>query len=91
MILAAAITATSDFNLCENDDATHEATVQEINSEDCADFLFVIYEHTDFTGHDKGFTFNNPACKEAFVAEDTCGAQVIDTIKSRKIMKKRIG
>ncbi len=73
-----------DFNLCENDKATHEATLAEIGSTDCADFIFTIYEHTDSTGHDWGFTFNNPDYKQAFLDEDTCGFEVINAIKSRE-------
>ena len=71
------------FNLCDNDEATHAATLKEIASDSCADFLFVIYEHTDSTGHDYGFTYNNPGYKEAFVQEDLCGYEVIEAIKAR--------
>ena len=72
------------FNLCDNDEASHEAVMAEVKSSDCSDFVFVIYEHTDSTGHNLGFTFNNPKYKEAFKAEDACAYQVIKAIEARE-------
>ncbi len=73
-----------DFNLCKNDAKTHETAIAEVSAEDCADFVFMIYEHTDSTGHNKGFTFNNPAYKQAFLDMDQCALEVINTIKDRE-------
>lgn len=74
----------TEYTLCKNDEATHEAAVAEFSEKDCADFTFIIYEHTDSTGHNKGFTFNNPEYKQAFLDEDACGLEVINTIKARE-------
>ncbi|MBR5441660.1 MAG: alkaline phosphatase family protein, partial [Clostridia bacterium] len=71
------------FNLCDNDEATHEAALNAVRDESCADFTFIIYEHTDSTGHNYGFTYNNPGYKEAFVQEDLCGYEVIEAIRAR--------
>lgn len=73
-----------DFTLCKNDGKTHETAIAEVSAEDCADFVFMIYEHTDSTGHNKGFTFNNPAYKQAFLDMDQCALEVINTIKNRE-------
>ncbi len=73
-----------DFNICENDQASHEFVLGEVKKEDCADFVFVIYEHTDSTGHDLGFTFNNPEYKEAFKQEDACAYETIQAITERE-------
>lgn len=71
------------FNKCRNDEATHEFTLEEISKTDCADFIFVIYEPTDSTGHNYGFTHNNPRYKESFKAADEYGFEALSAIKSR--------
>ena len=72
------------FNRLKNDAASHEFTLNEVKKNDCADFVFVIYEPTDSTGHDLGFTINNPKYKEAFKTADQYGLETIDAIKARE-------
>lgn len=72
------------FNRCKNDDASYEAALAEINSEDCSDFIFVIYEQTDSTGHDLGFSYNSPYYKEAFVEMDGYGYDTLEAIRNRE-------
>lgn len=72
------------FNRCKNDEASHEYTLNEISKKDCADFIFVIYEPTDSTGHNYGFTINNPKYKEAFQMADYYGAETIAQIQQRE-------
>ena len=67
----------------KNDEASHEYTLNEVSKKDCADFIFVIYEPTDSTGHNYGFTINNPRYKEAFNTADQYGFETIDAIKQR--------
>lgn len=71
------------FTLSEGDESTHALTLEEINKADCADFVFTVYEPTDSTGHNKGFTFNNPKYKEAFKTEDAYALEAINAIKAR--------
>lgn len=71
------------FNKCDNDEASHKAVLEEIADEACDDFIFVIYEQTDSAGHGKGFTFRNPAYKEAFLEMDAYGYEAIEAIKAR--------
>ncbi len=71
------------FNRCKNDEASHEYTLNEIKKSDCADFIFVIYEPTDSTGHNYGFTINNPRYKEAFKTADNYGFETLNAIKQR--------
>ena len=73
-----------DFQLCKNDAGTHETTMAEVKSADCADFVFAIYENTDAEGHNYGFTINNPGYKEAFQQEDAYGYEVIKAIEARE-------
>ncbi len=73
-----------DFNLCKNDEKTHMATMAEVKSAECADFVFAIYENTDSSGHNYGFTFNNPTYKEGFRQEDAYAFEVIKTIEARE-------
>ena len=72
------------FNKCDDDAATHQAVLAEINDEACADFIFAIYEPTDSVGHNKGFTFNNPEYKDAFLNADAYGYEAIEAIKERE-------
>ncbi len=72
------------FNRCKDDVASHEYTLNEVKKTDCADFIFVIYEPTDSTGHGYGFTINNPRYKEAFKTADQYGLETIDAIKARE-------
>ncbi len=73
-----------EFNKCKNDKASFEAAVGEIGKEDCADFIFVIYEQTDSAGHGRGFSFNNPVYKESFLEIDSYGFETIEAIKARE-------
>ncbi len=71
------------FVKCDNDKASHAYTLEEIRKKDCSDFIFVIYEPTDSTGHNIGFTHNNPKYKEAFKTEDAYALEAINAIKNR--------
>ena len=72
------------YNRCKDDEASVEFTLNEIKKDDCADFIFTIYEPTDSTGHDYGFTINNPRYVKAFQTADAYGAETINAIKSRE-------
>ena len=73
-----------DFELCKTDSDSHLQAMNEITGEDCADFLFVIYECTDSAGHGSGFSYNNPEYKSAFLKEDAYAYDVIKAIESRE-------
>ncbi len=72
------------FNKCEDDKASFDYTLNEIGKENCADFLFVIYEQTDAAGHNTGFTFNNPKYRNAFIEMDNYGLETIKAIEERE-------
>lgn len=67
----------------DDDDATHAFTLEEITKPVCADFIFAILEPTDSTGHNRGFTINNPKYKEAFQKEDAMAREIITGIRNR--------
>ncbi len=71
------------FVKCDDDAATHAYTLEEITKPACADFIFTIYEPTDSTGHNRGFTYNNPKYKAAFQTEDAYACEVITGIRNR--------
>ncbi len=73
-----------EFELRKNKKDIHTGAMEEIKSEDCADFVFIIYEDTDSAGHDFGFSFNNPVYKDAFNTEDAYGYEVIKAIEARE-------
>ncbi len=72
------------FNKCKNNEASHQFVLEEVKKENCADFVFVIYEHTDSTGHGKGFTINNPKYQQAFKDSDACAFETLEAIKARE-------
>ena len=72
------------FSKCDDDTASLQATLDEIADPACADFIFAIYEPTDSTGHNKGFSFNNPKYKESFLKADGYGNETISAIKARE-------
>lgn len=73
-----------DFNLRKNKADIHTGAIEEVTSEACADFVFIIYENTDSAGHDFGFSFNNPVYKDEFRTEDNYGCEVIKAIEARE-------
>ncbi len=73
-----------DFNLRNGKKDIHTGAMEEITSEDCADFVFIIYEDTDSAGHNFGFTYNNPVYKDGFNTEDAYGYEVIKAIEARE-------
>lgn len=72
------------FNKCKNDKASLDFTLEEIEKENCADFLFVIYEQTDSAGHSFGFSYNNPRYKEALREIDSYGYETLKAIRERE-------
>lgn len=71
------------FVKCDSDEATHEYLKEEITNAVCNDFIFAIYEPTDSTGHNRGFTINNPKYKEAFRTQDAYAREIITGIRNR--------
>lgn len=72
------------FELREDKEDIHTGAMKEITSNDCSDFVFIIYEDTDSAGHDFGFSYNNPVYKDAFKTEDAYGYEVIKAIEARE-------
>lgn len=72
-----------DFNLRKDNADVHAGAIAEITGDNCADFVFIIYENTDSAGHNYGFTFNNPVYKDGFRTEDNYGYEVIKSIEDR--------
>ncbi len=72
-----------DFAKCKKDKASHAYAIEEIGKEDCSDFIFVIYEPTDSTGHSFGFSYNNPRYKNAYKTADGYGFEAFSAIRNR--------
>lgn len=73
-----------EFELRKGKKDIHTGAMEEIASEDCSDFVFIIYEDTDSAGHDFGFSYNNPVYKKSFNTEDGYGYEVIKAIEARE-------
>ncbi|MBQ6023924.1 MAG: alkaline phosphatase family protein [Clostridia bacterium] len=66
-----------------DDDGTRANVLADLAKEDCSDFIFSIFEYTDHTGHDTGFSINNPDYVQAFYDAEQTGCEIISAIKSR--------
>ena len=73
-----------EFELRKNKSDIQTGAMEEVTGEDCADFVFIIYEDTDSAGHDFGFSYNNPVYKDGFKTEDAYGYEVIKAIEARE-------
>ena len=73
-----------EFELRKGKKDIHTGAMEKIASEDCSDFVFIIYEDTDSAGHDFGFSYNNPVYKKSFNTEDGYGYEVIKAIEARE-------
>jgi hypothetical protein len=69
---------------CQRQKNSHQSVLEEVKKEDCADFVFVIYEHTGSTGYGKGFNINNPKHQQAFKDSDACALETRESIKARE-------
>lgn len=68
----------------EDDKGTVSNTLADISGDDCSDFIFTILEHTDHSGHDTGFSLNNPDYSKSFADAEADGKAIIDAIESRE-------
>lgn len=68
----------------DDDAGTVSNILADVNSADCSDFIFLTLEHTDHSGHDTGFSINNPVYVEGFTAAEADGKTIIDAIEDRE-------
>ena len=66
-----------------NDLGTTDNVLNDINKEDCSDFIFLTLEYTDHNGHASGFSLQNPKYVNGFRNSDATGADFIEAIKAR--------
>lgn len=71
------------YSLSDDDDGTKAAVLNNVKGENCADFVFAIFEYPDHIGHDKGFSIYNKYYPNAFYDAEATGLEVINTIKAR--------
>ncbi|MCR4594106.1 MAG: alkaline phosphatase family protein, partial [Clostridiales bacterium] len=72
-----------DFVYAKTDDGTYDNVMNDIQSKDCSDFIFSIFEYCDHVGHSSDFLPTNPAYAEAFRNDDRVAHEVIEAIKAR--------
>lgn len=72
------------YKCCANDKKTTAAVLADINSYDCSDFTFAILEGPDHSGHDYGFSTNNPLYKNGFQKNDAQALEIINAIENRE-------
>ncbi len=72
-----------NFVDADDDNGTFANTIADVESADCSDFIFSIFEQPDSAGHDTGFCINNPDYQQAIADNDAMCKDVIDAIESR--------
>lgn len=75
--------APGDVVNAEGVNGTYENTLADVQSADCSDFIFSIFEHTDHAGHDTGFGAHNPDYVSEFKAAETESYNIIKAIEAR--------
>ena len=73
----------SVFLRAGSDEGTIENVLNDINTPDCSDFIFLTLEFTDHNGHATGFSLQNANYVKGFYDADATGKDFIDAIKSR--------
>lgn len=68
----------------DDDNGTVANTLADISESDCSDFIFTILEHTDHSGHDTGFSLNNPDYSKSFADAEAHGRAIIDAVEARE-------
>ena len=76
--------APDDRTNAEGENGTYENTLADVQSADCSDFIFTIFEHTDHAGHGTGFGNHNPDYVSEFKAEETESYNIIKAIEARE-------
>ena len=71
------------FNLCDSDTNSANTAIKNIKKDDCADFIFAIYEGTDHAGHGFGFSTNNPIYDVGFRINDVLAYRTLNAIEAR--------
>lgn len=72
-----------EYIQCLEDIASSSETIKNIKQDDCADFIFAIYEGTDAAGHAFGFSTNSPIYEAGFVINDILAYATIEAIENR--------
>ena len=65
------------------DEGTFQNALKDIQSPDCSDLIFTIFEYCDYYGHTYGFWNNTPQYEEAFRLANEKGVALIDAVKAR--------
>lgn len=73
-----------DFEYCAGDTVSAFTVINNLNQEDCSDFIFAIYEGTDHSGHAFGFSTNNPIYQAGFRLNDVLAYRTLKAIESRE-------
>ena len=71
------------FSKTSNDTTAANVAIDNLKEENCADFIFAIYEGTDHAGHSFGFSTNNPIYDVGFRINDVLAYRTINAIENR--------
>ena len=71
------------FEYCGGDTASANTVIDNLEQDDCSDFIFAIYEGTDHAGHTFGFSTNNPIYEAGFRLNDVLAYRTLNAIESR--------
>ena len=71
------------FDKSDDDEGTKKVVTDYVNSKDCPDFIFSIFEYCDHCGHSTGFNLKNPDYTGAFFDAEKTASEIINDIKAR--------
>ncbi len=73
-----------EYTYCLEDTSCASAAIKNIKQDDCADFIFAIYEGADAAGHAFGFSTNSPIYEAGFILNDILAYRTLNAIESRE-------
>ena len=72
------------YACAEDDDGTRKNVLDDVNSAECSDFIFSIFEYTDHNGHGYDYLPEKPEYMQAFNSAEQTGCDIIEAIKNRR-------
>lgn len=75
----------ANYKLCSDDDEVIDNVLDNMSSESCDDFIFLILEEADYVGHHVGrFSNNSPSYRKAVRKDEENADKIIDAIRERE-------
>lgn len=73
-----------DFSRADDDNGTFRNVLDDVQTADCSDFIFSIFEYCDHAGHNTGFNLKNPDYTKAFADAETQCKTILNAVEARE-------